>query len=89
MIKLLIFIGVLILTYVALKSYLNHQFDKVLNKVKRPRMSEPGETEMVQDSFSKVYVPKNQAVSKSIKGEIHYFSSHDNAKRYVQEIANH
>jgi YHS domain-containing protein len=46
---------------------------------------EPNPTEMVQDPNNGVYIPKTEAIKKTIKGKEYYFSSEQSAKDYINK----
>ena len=46
---------------------------------------EPNPTEMVQDPNNGVYIPKTEAIKKTINGKEYYFSSEQSAKDYINK----
>jgi YHS domain-containing protein len=46
---------------------------------------EPNPAEMVQDPNNGVYIPKTEAIKKTINGEEYYFSSEQSAKDYINK----
>ena len=46
---------------------------------------EPNRTEMVQDSNNGVYIPKTEAIKKTINGKEYYFSSEQSAEDYINK----
>ncbi len=47
---------------------------------------EPNPTEMVQDPNNGVYIPKNEAIKKTINGKEYYFSTEQSAEEYIKKI---
>jgi YHS domain-containing protein len=45
--------------------------------------TEPEPTEMVMDPNNGVYVPKSEAIKKTIKGKEYYFSSEQSAEEFI------
>ena len=50
-----------------------------------PNSKEPNPTEMVQDPNNGVYIPKKEAIKKTINGKEYYFSSEQSAKDYINK----
>ena len=46
---------------------------------------EPYPTEMVQDPNNGVYIPKTEAIKKTINGKEYYFSSEQSAEDYINK----
>jgi YHS domain-containing protein len=46
---------------------------------------EPNPTEMVQDPNNGVYIPKTEAIKKTINGKEYYFSSEESAENYINK----
>ena len=46
---------------------------------------EPNPTEMVQDPNNGVYIPKIEAIKKTINGKEYYFSSEQSAEEYINK----
>ena len=46
---------------------------------------EPNATEMVQDPNNGVYIPKTEAIKKTINGKEYYFSSEKSAEDYINK----
>jgi YHS domain-containing protein len=46
---------------------------------------DPNPTEMVQDPNNGVYIPKTEAIKKTINGKEYYFSSEQSAKDYINK----
>ena len=46
---------------------------------------EPNPTEMVQDPNNGVYIPKTEAIKKTINGKEYYFSSEQSAEDYINK----
>ena len=46
---------------------------------------QPNPTEMVQDPNNGVYIPKTEAIKKTINGKEYYFSSEQSAKDYINK----
>ncbi|MBC8284431.1 MAG: hypothetical protein H8E32_11510 [Nitrospinae bacterium] len=46
---------------------------------------EPDPTEMVQDPNNGVYIPKKEAVKKTINGKELYFSTEQSAEEYIKK----
>jgi YHS domain-containing protein len=46
---------------------------------------EPNPTEMVQDPNNGVYIPKTEAIKKTINGKKYYFSSEQSAEDYINK----
>ena len=46
---------------------------------------EPNATEMVQDPNNGVYIPKTEAIKKTINGKDYYFSSEQSAEDYINK----
>jgi YHS domain-containing protein len=46
---------------------------------------EPNPTEMVQDPNNGVYIPKTEAIKKTIKGKEYYFSTEQSAEDYINK----
>ena len=46
---------------------------------------EPNATEMVQDPNNGVYIPKTEAIKKTINGKEYYFSSEQSAEDYINK----
>ena len=42
-------------------------------------------TEMVMDPNNGVYIPKSEAIKKTIKGKEYYFSSEQSAEEFIQK----
>jgi YHS domain-containing protein len=49
------------------------------------RSKEPSPTEMVQDPNNGVYIPKTEAIKKTINGKEYYFSSKQSANDYINK----
>ena len=45
---------------------------------------EPNPTEMVQDPNNGVYIPKKEAIKKTINGKEYYFSTEQSAEEYIK-----
>lgn len=50
-----------------------------------PSSKEPNPTEMVQDPNNNVYIPKTEAIKKTINGKDYYFSSEQSAEDYINK----
>ncbi len=50
---------------------------------KSPYEQEP--TEMVMDPNNGVYIPKSEAIKKTINGKEHYFSSEQSAEEFIKK----
>ncbi|MEC9423003.1 MAG: hypothetical protein VYC01_01515, partial [Nitrospinota bacterium] len=46
---------------------------------------EPNPTEMVQDPNNGVYIPKKEAIKKTINGNEYYFSTEQSAEEYIKK----
>ena len=46
---------------------------------------EPNPTEMVQDPNNGVYIPKTEAIKKTINGKEYYFSTEQSAEDYINK----
>ena len=46
---------------------------------------EPNPTEMVQDPNNGVYIPKSEAIKKTVNGKEYYFSSEKSAEEYIRK----
>ena len=46
---------------------------------------EPNPTEMVQDPNNGVYIPKNEAIKKTINGKEYYFTNEQSAEEYIKK----
>jgi YHS domain-containing protein len=46
---------------------------------------EPNPTEMVQDPNNGVYIPKTEAIKKTVNGKDYYFSSEQSAEDYINK----
>jgi YHS domain-containing protein len=46
---------------------------------------EPNPTEMVQDPNNGVYIPKTEAIKKTVNGKEYYFSSEQSAEDYINK----
>ena len=46
---------------------------------------EPNPTEMVQDPNNGVYIPKNEAIKKTINGKEYYFTNEQSAVEYIKK----
>lgn len=46
---------------------------------------EPEPTEMVQDPNNGVYIPKSEAIKKTLNGKEYYFSSEKSAEEYINK----
>ena len=50
-----------------------------------PSSKEPSPTEMVQDPNNGVYIPKSEAIKKTVNGKEDYFSSEQSAEEYIRK----
>jgi YHS domain-containing protein len=55
----------------------------IIPKKKLSREYEP--TEMVMDPNNGVYIPKSEAIKKTINGKEYYFSSEQSAEEYIKK----
>ena len=59
----------------------------ILPKKQYSEEQEP--TEMVMDPNNGVYIPKSEAIKKTIKGKEYYFSSEQSAEEFIKKQSTH
>lgn len=81
--RLLIFLGLLILLYYLVKGWISPSRSR---RIERARGERELEDEMVKDPCCETYIPKDSAIRARIDGRDHYFCSKECLRKFKDQM---
>jgi uncharacterized protein len=81
--RLLIFLGLLILLYYLVKGWISPSRSR---RIERARGEQELEGEMVKDPCCETYIPRDSAIRARIDGRDHYFCSKECLRKFKDQM---